>query len=411
MINSLLSRPILNGVELVIYNKLDAKLIVDMNMPLANAIAIDPDPIATLTYSITSVRILNRTTKSSTHQQMMRRRHKHAVSENDSSSSDLLFRMDPINGNLHALRTEMPCADDCQIHIQYRADDLGRYNKSRVSRKRTIKLSVKRLPLSLFNINDQADGEEVDEDRRDEVYKKTFELSEHEASVDVSETTKIGDKIYKVSAKTRGNSLVFFSLRTDQDQETSRTFYLSNQDGSLYLVRPLDFETCRVFNLTVLVTNWVGQVEYVRVHVNVRDVNDVMPSFQDNSTNFNLSETLSFDVEENEDEETEEYFRVVYLMQVSDADDPPANLTFKIEDCFHLSRGLLLKKPFVASIGVNPSTNHLNYPLCSRQFIELVVADRGDSFAALQLRVNLRELKSYLFNLTDFYLRVNCLKI
>ena len=54
------NRPILNAVDLVIYNKLDTRLVVDMNVPIANAIAIDPDQISKLTYSMLSVRIMNK---------------------------------------------------------------------------------------------------------------------------------------------------------------------------------------------------------------------------------------------------------------------------------------------------------------------------------------------------------------
>ena len=62
--------------------------------------------------------------------------------------------MNLTNGHLYALKTEMPCKDECVIHIQYKADDHGRF-KTRVSRKRMIKLNVKPLPLSLFNINEE----------------------------------------------------------------------------------------------------------------------------------------------------------------------------------------------------------------------------------------------------------------
>ena len=66
------NRPVLNAVELVIYNKLDTRLIVDLNVPVANAIAIDPDQISQLTYSILSVRILNAHNKQKRRQRQQR---------------------------------------------------------------------------------------------------------------------------------------------------------------------------------------------------------------------------------------------------------------------------------------------------------------------------------------------------
>ncbi len=53
------NRPIVNDVELSIYDRLDAKLIDEMRVPIANPIAVDQDQIAKLTYSIVSIKIVN----------------------------------------------------------------------------------------------------------------------------------------------------------------------------------------------------------------------------------------------------------------------------------------------------------------------------------------------------------------
>jgi hypothetical protein len=382
-----------------------------MNTPMVNAIAIDPDQISTLTYTLVSVRVFNNTNsiRQSPLQQHRRRHRQKNQNDNDldnaenddlviNNNNDDLFRMNSTHGHLYALKTEMPCGHlaECVIHIQYRADDRGRF-KTRVSRKRMIKLHVKPLPLSLFNINEEVNDLHtstfVD-------YKKTFELidgTSKQQIVHVNEDTKIGEKCFKIGVRTRGKSLVFFSLLDATN--FNQTFYLSNSDGSLYLIKPLDFELKREYNLTILVTNWVGQIEYVSLRVNVRDINDNVPIISMSSFTFN--ETLDFNAAEDENIDANESVRSVPLVTVHDG-DVGDNFTHKIEDCFYLGVRLLLKKPFVPSIGTNPATNHLNYPLCSRQFIELV---NDTSSSTLNLRVYMRELKSYLFNLTDFYLR------
>jgi hypothetical protein len=53
------NRPIVNDVELTMYDRLDAKLIDEMRVPIANPIAVDQDLIAKLTYSIVSIKIVN----------------------------------------------------------------------------------------------------------------------------------------------------------------------------------------------------------------------------------------------------------------------------------------------------------------------------------------------------------------
>lgn len=122
---------------------------------------------------------------------------------------------------------------------------------------------------------------------------------------------KIGEKIYKIGVKSRGKSIVFFSLRDEGN--FNHTFYLSNNDGTLYLIKPLDFKSgYDTFNLTILVRNWVGQIEYVFLRVKVRDVNDNVPKFE--QIIFNLNETLSFDANVAEITEDENIDNQVFIL-------------------------------------------------------------------------------------------------
>ena len=159
-----------------------------------------------------------------------------------------LFRMNATNGYLYATKTEMPCVE-CTIQIQYRAEDVGRL-KTRVSRKRAIKLVVKSLPLGLFKISSD-DVQSSDQIlSSDEQYRKTFDLDlanstiSGVANIFVNEDTKIGEKIYKLNVKPRAQNsylaptttLTYFSLLDEGN--LNQTFYMANHDGSLYLINP-----------------------------------------------------------------------------------------------------------------------------------------------------------------------------
>ena len=319
--------------------------------------------------------------------------------------------MNATNGYLYATKTEMPCVE-CTLQIQYRAEDVGRL-KTRVSRKRAIKLVVKSLPLGLFKISSD-DVQSSDQIlSSDEQYRKTFDLDlanstiSGVANIFVNEDTKIGEKIYKLNVKPRAQNsylaptttLTYFSLLDEGN--LNQTFYMANHDGSLYLIKPVDFESpTRVYNLTVVCTNWVGQIEYARIQVNVRDVNDNQPKFE------NIMHDLNKIIYTNEEEDKTKSFQLVDLMLAHDLDELDRDkLVYKIEDCFYLSKNLLLKKPYVPSIGTNPATNLLNYPLCSKQFIELYTETTlQNKSQLLKLKIYTDELTSYLRNLSDFFI-------
>lgn len=143
-----------------------------------------------------------------------------------------------------------------------------------------------------------------------------------------------------------------------------------------------------------MVTNWLGQIEYVRIEITVRDINDNPPEFVAGNS-FNISVEIPLDAQLTG-------FKQIELTRAKDLDETDnGKLTYKLEDCFYIGQGLLIKKPFIPSIGVNPSTNHLNFPLCSQQFIQL----DADSSNLVSLRVDMDELSTFLRNSTDFHLQ------
>jgi len=403
------NRPIVNDIELIIYNKLDEKLINELNVPIANAIAIDPDQISKLTYSIVSVRYLsnvvnkNKRNKQQQQQQIDHQLTEHSNSEENSTkiiNNELLnlFNLNTTNGNLYATKTEMPCSD-CTILVQYKANDIGRL-KTRVSRKSTIKFHIKPLPKTM----------EANQDESTLAY--TFDLNLVNASqpesnlilLNVNEDTKLGEKLYQIKTrqkylKTDQMTFVYYCL-LDANNELNQTFYMSNHDGALYLIKQLDYESVnRFFNLTILVTNWLGQNDYVYIQVYVQDVNDNRPQFE--TTSIYLNETIDL-LDNNNNNNFETKFSLVNAYDMDDLDDE--KLTFKIEDCFYLTKNILIKKPATA----NP--NRLSvYPLCSRQFMELIDSDdwMNKKKKSISLKLNLNNFNSFLKNSTDYYLKQN----
>ena len=110
-----------------------------MKIPIANAIAIDPDTVSSLIYKINSVRFFYGPTA---------RRARATRTSNKLTKQQIAdyFTMNATNGNLYAQKT--PCSE-CTIIVQYRVTDVGS-NRNRMSRRSTIKLHVKKLPVSLF---------------------------------------------------------------------------------------------------------------------------------------------------------------------------------------------------------------------------------------------------------------------
>ena len=418
------NRPIVNDIELVVYNKLDSRIVDDLKVPIANAIAIDPDQIAKLTYSILSVKIVRGSDKRRKardavleHDDLSTERSAHPILQEEDKELSKLFYMNSTNGYLYSTKTEMPCVD-CTILISYRANDFGRF-KTRVSRKSSIKLFVRKIPLSLFKISGEIGGEEESislTHESDGSSHKTFDLELSNTSatrpstvmLNINEDTKLGEKIYQIKTKSKliaenALSITYFSLLDEGN--TNQTFYLSNHDGALYLIKPLDYDEdlfgARFYNLTVLVTNWIGQIELVSVQVFVRDVNDNRPRFE--SIVYDLNHTIEMKPEAQGNTE-------ISLMLAQDLDDlDRGKLAYKIEDCFYLGKSsLLLRKPYVPSIGTNPTTNHLNYPICSKQFVELVWGDESatkKNSQLVKLKVYTDILASYLRNSSDVFIR------
>lgn len=144
--------------------------------------------------------------------------------------------------------------------MTYKAKDVGA-GKTRVSRKSVIKLHVRKFPSSLMRINPQTSSTELAVGSSVDLVVKTFEIESNSTRVRLAldEDTKLGEKLYQMrvvdSAATgklllnsvADSPVVYFTLV--EETNLNSTFYLSNHDGSLYLIKKLYAN--QFFNLTV----------------------------------------------------------------------------------------------------------------------------------------------------------------
>lgn len=314
-----------------------------MKIPIANAIAIDPDSISRLIYKIVSVRYFYGPAR--------RLRQGRAIRTSNKLTKQQIaeyFTMNATNGNLYAQKT--PCSE-CTIIVQYRVTDIGS-NRNRMSRRSTIKLHVKKLPVSLFKTvgDDMPHAEIFGHTNELDVNPaiKTFDLrlynttrfirsyTHNRITLQVDESTKLGEKLFQINIEQKialnQLAIIYFNLLDDAD-EANRLFYVANNDGSLYLIKPLDAERTPQYNLTVLITNWLGQVDYVFITINVNDVNDNRPRFT--NSQLMLNHVVDFTASS----------QTINLIEAYDLDQLDHNqLTYSIESCVPAPQNLLIKK-------------------------------------------------------------------
>lgn len=83
---------------------------------------------------------------------------------------------------------------------------------------------------------------------------KTFQIDPNSTrtQLNLDENIKLGEKLHQIRVDSKlinsGDSIVYFTLL--EQTNTDSTFYLSNHDGSLYLIKKL--QANKHFNLTVI---------------------------------------------------------------------------------------------------------------------------------------------------------------
>ena len=205
-------------------------------------------------------------------------------------------------------------------------------------------------------------------------------LRQNKIVLEVPENTKLGEKLYQINIDQRialnQLAIIYFNLLDDPNNSL---FYVSNNDGSLYLIKSLNFELKRSYNLTILITNWLGQIEYVHIEIKVKDANDHRPHFSESSIVQN--EQITFGIEA---------FQVIDIVTASDQDSLDHNkLTFNVENCIFMPKNLLV-------------TKHSNQSACN--LFNPVNRILNATHQTFGLNLKLHELKNYLNTSSDFFM-------
>ncbi|XP_075679653.1 fat-like cadherin-related tumor suppressor homolog isoform X1 [Dermatophagoides pteronyssinus] len=90
--------------------------------------------------------------------------------------------------------------------------------------------------------------------------------------VDIREDEKVGTVI--LSIKMVNKQASFFTII---DGDMDKTFAINVNNGELYIRRPLDYEHCSAYQLTIEASNLIGANVTTKVFINIIDINDNAP--------------------------------------------------------------------------------------------------------------------------------------
>jgi hypothetical protein len=178
---------------------------------------------------------------------------------------------------------------------------------------------------------------------------KTFKLCLNE-TIYVNRNLKLGEKLTEIHLQHDPSAsdavqLTNYFLLNNEDL-SRQIFYLSNHDGSLYLIKKLNFNLRQtvVFNLTVQVTNMLGQYEFFNINV---CLNTKRPQFssgqqQKYELNIDLSDTRR------------DYESKMLSLKQAVNTELEDNI-YKVDYCYYFSDQVQIAKNFTV----------LKYPLCS----------------------------------------------
>lgn len=116
-------------------------------------------------------------------------------------------------------------------------------------------------------------------------------------TVDIPENTKEDTLVLTIDASSgvKDNPRVTFKIVDGSTPQTNkdRTFYLKpkgDNEAEIYVLKPLDYESIKEYNLTVRVENQYTQASETTVFIKLIDVNDEIPQFGANERLFVLEE-------------------------------------------------------------------------------------------------------------------------
>ena len=371
------TKPIVNDINLNIYDH-----IYDISKPLTQIIVFNLDHKSTYVFQLTRVQV----------QFMDKKQQQKSFNKTYLNS---LFQIESSNGFLYALQSQMPCSN-CTFSISYRINkttpiysrrlqldeqsdrvsDYYDYNSENgiggddtenfkvITRRGLIKLQILKLEDQIL----------------DSLPIKTFKLGLNE-TIYLNKNLKLGEKLTEIRPQhdlheniTLPNQKVTNFFLLNNEDLTKQIFYLSNHDGSLYLIRKLNFNLRQtfVFNLTIQITNMLGQYEFYNLNV---CLNNKRPRL-------NVAEEQSYEIDVNLRDINQYFESKMFNFKQAISTELEENV-YKIESCYYYSSVFNIAKNFTTS-------NH--YPLCNEMEFD-------KKTATLQLKID--AIIKFLVNSSD----------
>ena len=356
------SKPIVNDINLNLYDN-----IFDSTKPLTQIIIFNLDHKSTYNFQLTRVQV----TFSDKKQQKTFNR----TFLND------LFHINSSNGYLFAQHSQLPCSN-CSFSISYRINkttpvysrsaksdqqadhtaDYYDYNNEFAEDGENYKVTTRRGLIKLQVMK-------LDDDILASLPIKTFKLALNE-TIYLNKNLKLGEKLTEIRVQrdlqenvTIPNpQMTHFFLMNNEDL-SKQIFYLSNHDGSLYLIKKLNFNLKQtfIFNLTIQVTNMLGQFEFYNLNLCLNNKRPVLNVGNEQKfvididvANINRNfESKSLSLKQAENSQYEEN-------------------AYKIESCYYFSTYFQISKNFSSTI---------RYPLCNE-------LDFDRKTAAIEVKIN-----------------------
>lgn len=423
------TKPIVNDINLNIYD-----FIYDTSKPLAQIIIFNLD-LKSSTYLFQLIRV-------NVHYNEQPRKQNQPFLNR--SYLNQLFYIDNLNGYLYIKQNNLPCFN-CSFIITYRvnkttylnetsvgkessfytdddnnkdyiSDDSSNYKNYRVvTRRGFIKMNVLRLEetmiglLPIKTINSIHMQNNIENDSQ-----KEFNKMDDKIIVKLNKNCKLGEKI--VDIKVFLNDTVFFSdtrykninnnkiinfLLLNNQVLDQQIFYLSNNDGSLYIIKNINYNSTildhYVFNLTIQITNLLGQYELRNLYIYMNNRKAFFYDYRKPPRNYNVylqNFEVNLTVDSSIYEKNENAFHPMQLQRAIDTKIlyskfdylDEINLCYKIENCFYLTN----------KIHFSEKATEVNSRLCN---LKSGIFQLDESNANLELKSN--SLLVYLYQNSD----------
>ncbi|XP_077122485.1 protocadherin Fat 2 [Ranitomeya variabilis] len=196
-----------------------------------------------------------------------------------------VMESDPVNHMLGLISTE-PMYSQCWFNITGGNDDLD-FDIDKSTSGLVIARPLQSSRKSFYNLTVQVtDGSRS---ISTQVHINVLPVNHHRPkfvqdhyTVHVLEDVQLGTKVLSVNATDEDSrtSLVY-TIQGGADPRSSKMFRMDSKSGALYITETMDFESMPIHILTVMVRDQGAQTkrDFVRVTIQVEDINDHSPHF------------------------------------------------------------------------------------------------------------------------------------